>query len=247
MIGVGVNYGLILMTVELIQDKYTALAFTFKETGEGNAEEKDAFEALAGDEMVNTASGTVIRRFGPGKVFDKTKDGKPIPHQKQVDAAMESLGEVKNTLIQSLLCYMTTEKAKINMFQGMESVINKTNYSEMIIQEEIINTAFVTMCNQYIELVTPFLAKPEYPINVILVRQSKAKHFPELRKYYVMQNPVFENGAIPKEASKLKFTPGEISQGLDNPNPVSQAAADVDTSNTTQADVDALFNQPEGS
>jgi len=61
-------------------------------------------------------------------------------------------------------------------------------------------------------------------MRLLLVRQSKDKHFATLRGTYLDDQPFLEPMAIPKDASKLKFSPWEIENGYDSSAPAPKAA-----------------------
>ena len=244
MIGVGINENVVLSKADVITDAdKISLGLSFREKGEVK-QTLDAFAQLAGDGAVDTGNGlgTVIRMWPPLPPLDDKKDGSKKSIAEKSKEAQDNLGEVKNILIQILSCYTTTDKIKFSMFAGMDSVITRETLDVKIIDKDVIKSVFTNLANQFVAQVTPFLDKDDCAVRLLLVRQSKEKHYAAFRNRFINQNPIIELMAIPKESSKLKFTPYEIGQGLDQAGAV--AKPDAGGVTAAPANVATMFDEP---
>jgi hypothetical protein len=243
-VSVGINENVLLSGAEVKTDNNkTSLQLSFVEKG-NVAKELDAFDQLAGDGVVDTGSGggTVIRMWPPLPPLAETKEGTKKSQADLVKETLDALGERKNSLHQILSCFTTTDQIKFNMFAGMDS-ITRENREQMIITEPVIKQCFINLANQFVAQVTPFLGKDDCAVRLLLVRQSKEKHYAQFRERFVRDNPFIELALIPKEQSKLKFTKYELDKGLNDGTPIAQAAADTLTEVAPES-VTNIFGEP---
>lgn len=245
MVNVGINENVIISNAELLTDNDKAsLAITFREKDAPKIE-GDIFDQLSGEGEVatgNSKDGTTIRMWPPLKPLPDTKDGQTKSASEMAKEAADALGERKNALLQILSVFMTSDKIKFNMFAGMETLITREKFESNIVKEEVIKSAFINMANQFLAMIAPHLDKEDSPVRLLLVRQSKTKHYAAFRERYVKDNPFIESAHIPKDASKLKWTAYEIKEKLNDPTPVAQAAADA-TTEQAPVDVANIFGE----
>jgi len=238
MVNVGINENVILTKAEVsTENNKVSLSLSFREGGD-ITKTANPFAQLQSGEEVDTGNtlDKTVKMWPPLPPKDTKPDGTtPKTHAEQVKEASDAMGEIQNSLLQIMKCYTTSDKIKFNMFAGMDNIINAENYESRIIQEEILVRAFNNLVDQFAEQVKPFLDKEEFPLRLLLVRQKK-KHYPEIRRRFVKDQPFVEIGTITKEQSKLKFTEFEIKAGLDKPEYLTQADADAPD------DVDSAFN-----
>jgi hypothetical protein len=242
-IGVGINEDVVLSKAEVLVDNdKISLGLSFREKGQVK-QEADAFAQLAGDGAVDTGNGlgTVIRVWPPLSPLPTTTKNVAKTVAEMSKESQDNLGEVKNILIQILSCFTTTDKIKFSMFQGMEG-ITRENIDVKIVDKEVIKAAFTNLANQFVAQVTPFLDKDDCAVRLLLVRQSKEKHYAAFRNRFIIQNPIIELMAIPKDASKLKFTPYEIEKGLDKAGAVAKPEGVV--SDAAPSSVANMFAEP---
>lgn len=245
MVSVGINENVILANAAVsTENDKTSLSLTFREKGNA-ATSSNPFDQLAGDGVVDTGagSGTIIRIWPPLAPLKETKDGKSKSAAEMSKEATDILGERKNSLIQILSCFTTSDKIKFNMFAGMDGMITQENYEQKIIEEVVIKQCFLNIANQFVAQITPFLDKEDCAVRLLLVRQSKEKHYAQFRERFVRDNPFIESAIIPKDQSKLKFTKYELDKGLNDGTPVAQAQADS-TQEEAPAEVANIFNEP---
>ncbi len=243
MVSVGINENVILQdAVVSTENDKVSLILTFKEQGSTTGT-SNPFEQLAGDGAVDTGSnGTNIRIWPPLTPLKETRDGKAKSMVEMAKETTDILGERKNSLIQILSCFTTSDKIKFNMFAGMDGMITQENYEQKIIEETVIKQCFLNIANQFVAQITPFLDKEDCAVRLLLVRQSKEKHYAQLRERFVRDNPFIESALIPKNQSKLKFTKYELEKGLNDGTPIAQSQAD-NTPDAAPSDLINIFNE----
>lgn len=229
MINVGINENVILTKAEVsTENNKVSLSLYFREGGDETKSAANPFAALQSGEEVETGNGSDkgIKMWPPlVPMADKTDGTMKTVGEKSKEAG-DALAEVQNALIQIMSCYTTKDKFKFNMFKGMDNMINADNYETKIVEEEVIHKAFHNLATQFVEFATPFFDNEDFPVRLLLVRQKK-KHWPEIRRRFVKDNPFIESASIPKAQSKLAFTKYEKDNGFDKPEYVTQADADA--------------------
>lgn len=142
--------------------------------------------------------------------------------------------ELKDQLSHILLRFLPSDQIKWNTTK--DTGIDPTNFNEKMTQQPVLDKMYENIINQFIEMVTPFLGTDQLS-RLLLVRQSKAKHFPALRKRYLKTQPFFESMDIPKDRSNLKYTEWELENKFNNPEKVEQADLIDTAAASTAADV----------
>lgn len=216
MIKIGINENVFLDKATL--DDKNVLELTFQEA---NKEKKSVFADIASDEVSETIS-MGIRLFPalPPKKEDMTE-------AKKVDLLHSDMNATKSILRHILLGYLTSEDLKglwAHVYDGL--TLTEENFNQMILKKEILEAVHKNMARVFLEKITPFLGNRELTFRLLLVRQSKDKHFATFRKRYIEDNPFWESMQISKEASKVKFTTYEEREGLNDGTPASKDAAD---------------------
>lgn len=164
-------------------------------------------EAITGDG--NKSDAIYIFQFGLPmelnfKNTPKTKDEK-------LREINNLIGNTKNIFIQFLSLYLKKEDIKFDLLRGTN--ITPQTFSESLLSEEYLKMYFFNLCDQFSKQMAPYLSKD--PLRLLLVRQSKEKHFPTFRKRYVSSaNPIVELMSVPEDQSMLKFSDYEIKEGL---------------------------------
>ena len=222
MLKVGINENVILKNVEL-QQSVNGKPFVSLVFGEGSS--SSLFDEIAGDGEVATGNKDSSIKIWGLQVPSNERNGVTITPDFIANETIKSIAEMKNTFHQILSCYTTSDKIKFAAYTGLD--ITETNQKVKVVQPEILHIIFTNMVQQFIAQVQPFLNDSDSPVRLLLIRQNKKVHYPMLRKTFVKDNPFIESAAIPKEASKLKFTKWEMDNGYDNPEPTSKSEADV--------------------
>ncbi len=130
---------------------------------------------------------------------------------KTAKEVLDSITETKDPLHLILLQYMTSDKIKFDAFRG--TGITAENVFTKIVDQSVVDKIYDNIITQFCEMMAPFVGENGKKTRFLLVRQSKAKHYPKLRTRYVMTNPFIEPMSVP--VSKVKFTKYEIDNGFD--------------------------------
>lgn len=205
-IKIGINENVFLQSA--VMDDKNVLELKFEEASK---EKKSYFADVAADEVTeNTDMGIRLFPALPPKKDDMTD-------AKKVDLVVSDINGTKGILRHLLLGYLTSEDLKglwAHAYDGL--TITEENFPQMVLKKEVLEGIHKNMVRVFLEKIRPFLNNKELTFRLLLVRQSKDKHFATFRKRYIEDNPFYESMQIPKEASKVAFTPYEIREGLDN-------------------------------
>lgn len=221
MIGIGINENVYLKNAEL--DAKGTLDVSFEQKTDKEKLESP-FEILTSDEHVEMGgNGISVRLFPPLP----PKEGNDRTEAKNVELIGLDINKTRGILTHLLRGYLTSGQIKeaggLNPFRGI--TITKENYNQLLQQKEVLESVHRNMATDFIALVKPFLNDPERLFRLLLVRQSKEKHFATFRGRFLEENPIWESMEIPKEASKVKFTDYENSMGLTHAIPYQKPAS----------------------
>lgn len=219
MIKVGINENVFLKSAAIDPEK-GRLTIVWSEIAD---KPFDPFESLQDDEVKEPASSLETNLFPP-KLGDKAMEKSA---EKRTDMARADLNSTKGILQHIMKQYMTIDqmpKLGAVMFNGLP--IDKDNFDKQIQKPEILEGAFRNMANQFIAAMKPFMGDQNLKMRLLLVRQSKEKHFATFRNKYLDENPFLESMDIPTGVSKVKFTKYETDFGLNDGTPIARDAAD---------------------
>lgn len=189
-------------------------------------EEEDAnpFDKLNAAEVIEKDSGSGLTLW-PFKTPEAVgKDDKPRSTQEMGEIATEDIKRLKNVLQQILEQYMVKDDIKWNVFDG--AAVSKETYYEDIISQNNLDIVYRNMCEQFMAMIQPYLNKDEYAVRFKLQRQNAEKHYARIPDRFIKDNPFIERMSIPKEQSRVKWTPYELKNKLNDPTPVSRETAD---------------------
>jgi hypothetical protein len=230
MITIAINEPVIL--AKAAKDTEGRLELSFEEIVETKEDTNNPFDALSNEgysDFGSTARTMSIKVFG----FKNTKhDGSKL------DSTMISkdISGLKDQLFHILSGYITSDKIK---FGGnvlfADTGVDGDNYNEKITDQAVLNKVYDNLCTAFIDTFNDLPNKADH-FRLLLVRQSKKSTYAGLRKNFVKDNPFWEPITVPKEQSRLKYTPYEIKEGLnkaDTPDlaadlPVGAAAPSAD-------------------
>lgn len=231
-ITIGVNENVFLESAS-IDDKTKVLNLNFEQLDpKAEAKPDNPFDLLASETVVETEFGMGIRIFPPLP----PKEGNDRTEEKNIEMLVQDINKTKGILYHILKGYMTSDdlKGKLEPFRGIP--INKENFNVQILKKEILEQVHHNLATDFMNQVKPFLGKKDQLFRLLLVRQSKDKHYATLRGRFLDENPFWESMAIPIEASKVaikeadgtikaRFTKFELDNGLDNGRPADKNAA----------------------
>jgi hypothetical protein len=212
-IGVGINSGVFLESVTM-DDKF-AVEFKFAEADAPR--ETSGFAALQADEVIESTASS-IRLFAPNEEKDLT-----LTEDKKLARIEANINKTKGILQHIMKGYMTFEEMpKLGKvaFNGLD--ITATNYAQVIQGLEAQRLIHKNMVQEFINAMRPYLNNPELKFRLLLLRQSKEKHFATFRGKFVENQPFYESMDIPETASKVKFSDYEISNKLNDPTPMAK-------------------------
>lgn len=214
-IQIGINENVVLTGASL-DDKHV-LMLTFEQLkGEGGP--KNIFEQLASATVVETIKQD-IRIFPPTPPKDETKT-----EERRVSLVSDDMNGTKAILIHFMKGYMVSTEATLDLFASIP--IDANSYNQKILQKEVLEQVHLNMANQFITKMKPFIGKADQKFRLLLIRQSKDKHFPGLRKKYLDESPIWEPMEVPLASTKLAFTKYELENGFDSGAPSVKEDAD---------------------
>lgn len=221
-IGIGINQNVYIKNLEL--DKDGVLSITF---AENTPEAKmTIFDALQSGEVIHGGASKEIKLFSPLAPFEKDSKGNVLTEDKRLQSVQRDLNKTQAQLIHILKAYTTKEsysRIGAESFSGVD--VDKENYGTQLVKKEVLLAVHRNRCRVFMEEMQPFVGDDTHLFRLLLVRQSKDKHFATFRGTYIEENPFYEPMEIPEKDSKIKFTPGEIKEGLNDPTPSSRSEA----------------------
>lgn len=215
-ISIGINEDVYIDKAEF-GDKKDSLILTFKQKAE---KELTMYEKLQADEHIEMTTGKEIRLFAPlvNKDDDKTEE-------KKVDLAFTDINNTKGQLLHILEGYMTKKDAVLgDIYLGIG--MSEENFREKMLNQDALKLIFQNMTNSFLAKIKPWVSVKDPTFRLLLVRQSKDKHYPTLRKRFLTESPFWEPMFIPKTDSKVAFTPYEIREGLTSAEVIQKDQAD---------------------
>src|SRR6266436_6096622 len=232
MIKVGVNESIFIEKIEK-NDKDT-LAVTYKESGGEVKKKLSLVEQMnEGSDTSGSSSGTTTFFF-----FPPSRE-----YQNEVQAPeklLANLMKLKNKLPQILKRFVTSAQLRWDVLKGVGLIKTDDDVLAAVQDETKYTQIYANIVDQFLEMGTRFKIVDSSKLSrLMLVRQSKEKHFGRMRDKFLDDQPFLEDITIPKDKSKLyikagakgatklfeadadgfvpRFTDYEISKGLDNP------------------------------
>lgn len=230
MLRVGINENVRLNAAETKINDKGSLVLNFVQGKElSQVDTDDLFNNNAG---VRSGNGTNIMLFP----VDVESNGE----KREVDRISKDFVGLRDQLEHILQGYMTTDKAKLNPYEGVS--LTKDNFATEIVKPAVAERIYKNLTSQFVAKVNALteedLAKE---FRLLLLRRSEAKHYGTLRKNFITDHPFWESMSIPKEGSQVHFTKYEIGKGLNNPDPVNKAAAADQTEGATATTADDIL------
>lgn len=217
-LGVGIHENVFVESVSI--DAKDTIHITFNEVAKAGKEKKSLFEMAASSEVENMDAGTNIMLFPPMPPKEDSTD----TLEKKLKRTVTDINKVKGQCLHILEQYYTKAdlKDKMQPFAGL--AMTDATFETEVLKKDVLLAVQRNIARTFIELMKPHVGKPENAMRLLLIRQSTDKHFATLRGTYLDDQPFIEPMAIPKDASKLKFSPWEIANGYDSGVPSPKAA-----------------------
>jgi len=146
---------------------------------------------------------------------------------KNTEELLNSIAELKDPLDHIASVYLTADKRKWDVFAN--TGITKDNLSSLLAEQTTMDKVYANIITQFISMMTGVIGTSSKKVNVMFIRQSKAKHYPKLRTKYLTTYPFIEPADV--NPSKLRFSKYESEQGYDK----GDAAGGAQTVNTAEA------------
>jgi len=169
-----------------------------------------------------------------------TWDGKP----KSATQIGQDLNNYKNTLVDILEVFMTTDLAKeaINasvMFAGLGvTPENQATLPTRLLNEDFVKGVYKNISYAFITAAKPFMGETEFRVK--LRRTSKSNHFASIPKKGKFKESWIEPMTVPLAAASIKWSTYEIKEGLNH-----GVKVEADTSSeSANAKVGAMFDLP---
>lgn len=208
-IRVGINEP-VRLTKALINEKGT-LEVSFEQDGVKQSID-DLLNNVGG---VTDGSGVNIMLFPPSLEFQGEK--------RDVKDIAIDLGALRDQLEHLLQGYLTTDEARLNPYEGIDTS-DVTAFQAALQTEGMINRIYKNLTSQFVAKVNTLGDKLNDTFRLLLVRRSKASHYGVFRKRFINNNPFWESTKIPVSSSKVAFNSYELKNGLNNGDPVAKDA-----------------------
>lgn len=130
-----------------------------------------------------------------------------------------------------LLNYMTEDKVRWNVMQGIQFPNDAVAAKEMLLQEAVLKKVYENQITQFMMMIAPHIGETSPLFRFKLVRQSKAKHYASLPKFAPFMEPM----TVPKAQSKLAFSTWEKDNGFDSGTPLPEAETQPDATPAEEA------------
>ena len=207
-LGVGIHENIVLNSeTTKINDKGSLVIGLCSVTNPNNM-----FAAFDSGESIDKLENGLIQ-FCPSV---NTFDGKA----KTATQMGQELNNFKNTLVDILAVFMTTDKAKaaINtevMFRGLGiTAETQAMLPTRLVDQKFIDAVYKNICTAFINTATPFMGNN--PFRVKLRRTSKAKHFATIPYKSAVPEIWIEPMDVPKTASQISWSKWELDNGMND-------------------------------
>lgn len=233
-IQVGIHENVILSKVQVSDKGRLTLFLRLLDEQESTEQEEDPFAQMNAAEVVEKSSDSGIILW-PFKAPDaKNRDGSERSPREMGELANGDVMRLKNQLQQILEQYVVKDNIKWSIFDG--AAMTKETYWEDIYSQNNLDIIYRNICEQFQAMIQPYLDKNEFPMRWKLARQSADKHYARIPDRYIKDQPFIEPMEVPKEQSRVKWSSYELKEKLNDPTPVSRAAADDDTEPTPEGE-----------
>lgn len=211
MLRVGINNNILLAGAAINEKGSLVISFRDKNAPVSEVNEDDFLNQAAGIKASNGETNIIV---WPVSVENAGQT-------KEVKAIANDLAGTRAVLEHLLQGYVTSDRAALNPYEGVDSVTTTSLQSQSVVDRIYKNmtTQFVAKVNEIKDLI----AVQEF--RLLLVRRSKANHYGTFRKNFISDNPFWESMTVPKENSRVKFTAYEIKNEYNNPDPIARPEA----------------------
>jgi hypothetical protein len=222
-IKVGINENVQLKSAEINEKGSLVLVFT------DGAE----LSQIDTDDLLNDKAG--VKSGNSTNIFFWPVQAEQGGQPRDVDRTAKDFVALRDQLEHILEGYMTTDKVKLNPYDGL--TLTKENINGELAKQSTLDRMYKNLTGQFLEKFSTIGGDLSKKFRLLLVRKSESSHYGIFRKSYIKDNPFFESMDVPKDASNVRFTPWEIKNGYNNPNPIAKAAAPATEQHETADDI----------
>jgi hypothetical protein len=222
---VGIHENIILDKASLDDKGRLVLNLRLKDEQKQQEAPMSAFARMNAAEVIEEESDAGLILWTFKLPDDKDKTGNVRTVEQKGELVSNDISRLKNQLQQILEQYMSKDKITWSIFDGC-AIAEETYYQDLNSQPNL-DMIYKNIVEQFIAHIQPFLGKDEYPVRWKLARQSKDKHYARIPDRYIKDNPFIETMEVPAKDSRVKWTPYEIKEGLNDGTPVTREAADT--------------------
>jgi hypothetical protein len=161
----------------------------------------------------------------------KADNGKTV--EQNITLVSGDISRLRNQLTQILEQFMLQSHIDISaqaIAYAGTGITDSATYKMNILRQDVLDLIYKNMVNRFIQLFN--LVPNKEPVRFKLIRQSKDKHYATIPKNFIVENPFIELMTVNKAASRLKFTPYELKEGLNDGTPTSASTAESKDSTT---------------
>lgn len=190
------------------------------------AESSDFLGALKGTAEIDSKQDVNIRVYGQNvDYFGDKRSGTDM---------LKLMINFSAVLRELLSVYI--DKPEIDIVKGIK--VTKDNAKEIFSDQDNVDIAYNNIVGQFLTQLAPFVGEDQAPFRVKLPRRSKKYSFASLPNF----GPWVESMDIPKEASKLKWSNWEITNGKNDPTPAKDTVKKKDVDLNDSA-LEGVFNK----
>lgn len=221
---VGIHESVIIKSAGINDKKRLELEFI--EASKVGAIKKSVFDTLLTARTAEEGNQSFkLSIFGP--LLPKKDDQTP---EKKKELVGEDLKRLIKQLSHILEQFVPADSILLDSLEvqfANTGITDTPSFEARILDQDVLNRIYDNIAAEFIRMVTPFVNNPEHAVRLKLIRQSKDKHYASLPSRFIADNPFIELMIVPKEQSRLKFTPYELKEGLNDGTPVSAATAEA--------------------
>jgi hypothetical protein len=232
-IGVGINENVVIAKAS-IEDKGW-LCIELAPAEKAGSAAKSLFEELGTAGVQDAPSGSRQMLFDPKVPERLNKKGETVPDEKRRELVGNSIRGVRNQLVQICEQYMVQDAIdfiKPDIMYANTGISDPESFNARILDQEVVSKVYNNMVKRFVELMKPFLNQKEYAVRFRLARQSKDKHYPSIPERAIGDYPFIELMSVPQAQSKVKFSPYELTNKLDDGTPISMLATEAKADGT---------------
>ena len=163
--------------------------------------------------------------FGP--LLPKKDDQTPEKKRELIGLDLTKLHKQLGQILEQFIPADNITLETIDVQFANTGITDAASFETRILDQDVLNRIYDNIAAEFIRLITPFLNDVSNSVRFKLIRQSKDKHYASIPSRFISDNPFIELMAVPKDQSRVKFSPYEIKEGLNDGTPISAESAEA--------------------